>query len=131
MKTLFKIVLWLIFGLFAFFFGVAVGQTMDEVEVDTPVSVDISGVWSPVEMAKGKLTFQYGVCTHHTPSFGGEYVDREYPYTIKGNHLYLQNKYFGIHPTSTIDCEIAITEDGYLEIKNVTGFAGKYKRVNN
>ena len=93
---------------------------------------DITGKWSPVEMAEGTLTFQYGVCKHHTKSWGGGYVDREYPYTIEGNHLFLKNQYWGVHPEFTLDCTIRIWEENgiqYLEVQNVAGFSGKYKKT--
>ena len=99
-------------------------------ESDENISeVEVTVKWIPVEVAKGTLTFEYGICIHHCPSeYGGGFVDREYPYTIKGNHLFLENKYLGIHSTSKIDCEFLIEEGGFLVIKNVTGFAGKYKK---
>ena len=144
MKKLLKLILWLAIFALVFQAGFYVGRTWDEVDVsaevaapassttttaETTPAVDLSGVWSPIEAAKGTLTFQYGVCTHHAPALGGGYVDREYPYSIKGNHLYLKNQYLGVHPTATIDCEFRITDEGHLVINNVTGFAGKYKRA--
>ena len=127
MKKLLKLIIWLVLFALVFQAGFYIGLTWDD--VDTAPSADLSGVWSPIETAKGTLTFQYGVCIHHTPALGGNFVDREYPYTIKGNHLYLNNQYLGVHPTATIDCEFKITDEGNLVINNVAGFAGKYKRV--
>ena len=132
-------------GFLIFQAGVYVGRRMNTSEASevttSPTSplesspapntpeVDLTGKWTPTEMAKGTLSFQYGVCTHHTPSLGGGFVDREYPYSIKGSHLYLKNQYLGVHPTATIDCVFKITDEGHLEIRDVTGFAGKYKRI--
>lgn len=83
-------------------------------------------------MAEGTLTFQYGVCKHHTKSWGGGYVDREYPYTIEDNHIFLKNQYWGVHPEFTLDCTIRIWEENgikYLEVQNVSGFSGKYRKT--
>lgn len=148
MKTFIKLIANLILGAIIFiagaYFAASNSITLDndapesEVKMVTPgmpdYTEDIKGTWSPVEVAKGRLSFQYGVLHHHTPSeYGGGYVDREYPYSTKGAHLLLENRYPGIHGIKDmLDLPIKIYEEGgvkYLEISDVPGFSGKYKKT--
>ena len=141
MNKLFKIVLILAVAAVVFFAGyvcasLKYGRNSSQaiaVEV-LDYSEDILGDWSPVDVAKGKLSFKYGVLHHHTQAeFGGGYVEREYPFSVKGTHLYLENRYPGIHGIKgTLDLPMNIyEEDGvkYLEIRDVPGFYGKYKKT--
>lgn len=148
MKKLIKLIANLILGAIIFFAGVYYAQskgttfksepTENTANVITPTkpeyTEDIKGTWSPVEVAKGKLSFQYGVLHHHRPAeYGGGYVDREYPYSVKGAHLILENKYPGVHGIKDyLDLPIKIYEEGgvkYMEISDVPGFSGKYKKT--
>ena len=100
----------------------------------TDYTEDIKGTWSPVQVAKGTLTFQYGILHLHTKSeYGGGYVDREYPYSVHGPHLKLENRYPGVHGIKDVlDLPVKIYEDGgvkYMEISDVPGFSGKYKKI--
>ena len=144
MKKVFLIIAFLLVSVACFWAGVQYerlkksSENSEVAELEEPsfnpyasYEEEIIGNWTPVEMAVGTLTFQYGVCSHHTKSYGG-YVDREYPFTVEGNHLYLKNQYWGVHPEFTLDCVIRIWEENgiqYLEVQNVAGFSGKYKKT--
>lgn len=92
MKKLLKLIANLILGAIIFVGGVYYaaykGITLDNDSPESAVKMiapampdyteDIKGTWSPVEVAKGRLSFQYGVLHHHRPAeYGGGYVDRE------------------------------------------------------
>ena len=148
MKALIKIFFNLLLGAIIFFAGVYYASSEDimvknentenSFNVITPnmpdYSEDIKGTWAPVQVAKGTLSFQYGVLHHHTKSeYGSGYVDREYPYSVKGAHLILDNEYPGVHGIKNVlDLPIKIYEEGgikYMEINDVPGFSGKYKKT--
>ena len=141
MDKLFKIVLILAGSAVIFFAGYTCASLKYGHDPSRPAvtevpdySEDIMGEWSPVDAAKGKLSFKYGVLHHHTQAeFGGGYVDREYPFSVKGKHLYLENRYPGIHGIKgTLDLPMNIYEEAgvkYLEISDVPGFYGKYKKT--
>ena len=97
-------------------------------------AVLIEGEWTPVDMAKGTLTFKYGILVYNGPSeIGGIAVTRELPYSVKRDHLILENRYPAIYGLkSKLDCPIKIyKEDGetYREIHSIIGLAGKYQKV--
>ncbi|MBO4566901.1 MAG: hypothetical protein J5695_06715 [Bacteroidales bacterium] len=148
MKTFIKLIANLILGAIIFiagaYFAASNSITLDndaqesEVKMVTPgmpdYTEDIKGTWTPVDVAKGELSFQYGVLHHHTKSeYGAGYVDREYPYSVRGTHLKLENKYPGVHGIKdALDLPMMIYEESgvtYLEISDVPGFSGKYKKT--
>ena len=86
-----------------------------------------------MDMAKGQLTFKYGIMVYKAPSeFGGGTVNREFPYSIRRDHLILDNRYPAVYGFSShLDCPIKIykTEgETYLEINSIIGLAGKYQK---
>ena len=138
MDTLLKIILNLGLGAIIFYAGFQYASNhkseLETVSNAPDYTEYINGEWAPVEIAKGNLSFQYGVLHHHTRAeFGGGYVDREYPFSVKTNHLLLENRYPGIHGyEKVLDLPMKIYEESgftYLEISDVPGFYGKYKKI--
>lgn len=94
----------------------------------------IEGEWNPVDMAKGTLSFKYGILVYKGPGeLGAMTVTREFPYSIKRDHLVLENRYPAIYGIKAkLDCPIKIYKENgetYLEIHSVIGLAGKYQKV--
>lgn len=85
---------------------------------------NIVGTWKPIELATETLTFQYGICSQTRK---GSKTTSQHPYEVRENKLLLFTEWHSVE----LSCIIKIYEDGgimYMEISDVPGFAGKYKK---
>lgn len=123
------IITFILTTLFWFAIGLAINRANNPIEGEDVESIDyskaIEGKWEPVELAEKKLEFNYGVLKE-TETYGTFDHSDTRPYRLDGN--YLQFFWKG----NTLEGEINIyDQDGktYLEISDLSGYAGRYVKV--